>query len=61
MVGAGGILRIIVNFSRLSRESYSTLAQPPLSTHSWYNFRRREVTGRGGGGSLPAAGGVAVR
>ncbi len=33
--GAEGILRIIVSFSRPSRVSYSTLAQPPLSTHSW--------------------------
>ncbi len=31
----GGILRMIVSFSRPSCVSYSTLAQPPLSTHSW--------------------------
>jgi hypothetical protein len=37
VLGAGGegILRIIVSFSRPSHVSYSTLAQPPLSTHSW--------------------------
>jgi hypothetical protein len=33
--GGGGILRMIVSFSRPSRVSYSTLAQPLLSTHSW--------------------------
>jgi hypothetical protein len=37
VLGAGGegILRIIVSFSRPLRVSYSTLAQQPLSTHSW--------------------------
>jgi hypothetical protein len=48
MVGAGRILRTMVSFSRPSSTSYDTLAQPSLSTHSWYKSRRREVTERGG-------------
>jgi hypothetical protein len=33
---------------------YSTLTQPPLSTHFWYSFRRQEITEQRGGGDLPA-------
>jgi hypothetical protein len=38
----------MVSFSRPSSMLYDTLAQPPLSTHSWYKSRRWEVTERGG-------------
>jgi hypothetical protein len=48
-------------FFLLPCTSYSTLAQPPLSTHSWYNSRRQEVTEWTGGGDLLAADGVEVR
>jgi hypothetical protein len=50
-VGAGWMLRMRVSFSSPPRALYNTLAQPPLSMHSWYNSRRREVTEQRGGGT----------
>jgi hypothetical protein len=41
---AGESLRRKDSLFFLPGASYSTLAQLPLSTHSWYNFRRGEVT-----------------
>jgi hypothetical protein len=45
----------------VAHHTYSTLAQPPLSLHSWYNSRKQEVTERRGGNDLPAADSVVVR
>jgi hypothetical protein len=60
-VRAGGIFCMKVSFSRPSRTSYNILANPLSSTHSRYKSRRQEVTELRGGGSLPAADGVAVK
>ncbi len=60
-MGAGRILRMKASVSIPPGTLYSTLAQPPLSTHSRYSFRRQEATERKGGSSLPAADGMAVR
>jgi hypothetical protein len=57
----GMILRIQVRFAFLPCASYITFAQPPPSTHSWYNSRRWEVTEQRGGGDLTFADAVAVR
>jgi hypothetical protein len=58
---AGRILQKTVSVSIPLHASYSTYAQPPLSTHMWYKSRREEKTERRGGGDLSAADGVAVR
>ncbi len=55
------ILRIQVRFAFLPCASYITFAQPPPSTHSWYNSRRWEVTEQRGGGDLTFADAVVVR